>query len=121
MANQVPEFGINTSCIRGIKSTYKTKLGSKGCMMREMNEFQEAEKKEGDESRREVRRTWIAAAEPELRTVTTKKQPAKRSQRAVAKHSRGSASQGEPSPKKARKRSEAETSMIEVVPADAEE
>jgi len=47
MANQVPGFGINTSYIRGIKSTYKTKLGSKGCRMRGMDEFQAAEKEEG--------------------------------------------------------------------------
>jgi len=46
-ANQVPEFGINTSCIRGIKSTYKTKLGTKGCRMRGMTEFQKIEKEEG--------------------------------------------------------------------------
>jgi len=47
MANQVPRFGISTSCIRGIKSTYKTKLGSKGCRMRGMDEFQATEKEEG--------------------------------------------------------------------------
>ena len=47
MANQVPGFGINTSFIRGIKSMYKTKLGSKGYRMRGMNEYQEAEKEEG--------------------------------------------------------------------------
>ena len=47
MANQVPNFGINTSSIRGIKSTYKTTLGSKGYRMRGMDEFQVAEKEEG--------------------------------------------------------------------------
>ena len=47
MANQVPRFAINTSCIRGIKSTYNTKLGSKGCRMRGMDEFQAAEKEVG--------------------------------------------------------------------------
>ena len=47
MVNQVPGFGINTSCIRGIKSTYKTKLGSKGCQMQGMDEFQAEEKEEG--------------------------------------------------------------------------
>ena len=121
MANQVPGFGINTSCIRGIKSTYKTKLGSKGCQMRGMNEFQEAEKEEGHESRREVSRTGTAAVEPEPQKLTAKEQPVKRSRRAVAKRSRGSTSQGEPSPKKARRGSEAEASMLEVVPSDAEE
>jgi len=54
MANQVPGFRINTLCIRSIKSTYKTKLGSKGCRMRGMSEYQEAEKEEGGESGREV-------------------------------------------------------------------
>ena len=52
--------------------------------------------------------------------MTTKEQSAKKSRRAVAKCSRGSASQGEPRPKKAKKRSEAKVSMPEVVPAGAE-
>jgi len=39
----------------------------------------------------------------------------------VAKRSHGSASKGEPSPKKARKESEAEASMPEVVPPGIEE
>ena len=54
MANLVPRFGINTLCIRGIKSTYKTKLGSKDCRMRGMDDFQAAEKEERGESKREV-------------------------------------------------------------------
>jgi len=41
MANKVPGFEINTSCIKGIKSTYKAKEGSKGCQIREMTEYQE--------------------------------------------------------------------------------
>ena len=121
MANQVPGFGINTSYIRGIKSTYKTKLGSKGCRMRGMDEFQAAEKEERGESKREVSLTGTAAVKPEPQIVTTKEQPARKSRRAMAKRSRGSASQGESRPKKARKGSEAEVSMPEVVPASAEE
>jgi len=121
MANQVPGFGINTSCIRGIKSMYKTKLGSKGCRMRGMDEFQVAEKEERGESKREVSLTGTAAAEPEPRIVTTKEQSTKKSRRDVAKHSRGSASQGEPRPKKAKKGSEAKFSLSEVVPASVEE
>ena len=39
----------------------------------------------------------------------------------MAKHSRGSSSQGEPSPKKAKKGYEAEASVPEVVPTGAEE
>ena len=121
MANQVLELAINTSCIRGIKSTYKIKLGSKGYLMRGMDKFQAAEKEEGGESRREVSGTGTAAAEPEPLIVMTKEQPAKKSRQVVAKHSRGSASQGEPRSKKARKGSEAEVSLPEVVPAGAEE
>jgi len=33
MANKVPGFGINTSYIKGIKSMYKAKVGSKGYRM----------------------------------------------------------------------------------------
>jgi len=57
----------------------------------------------------------------EPRTVAPKGQPAKKSRQAMAKHSRGSASKGEPSPKKARRESEAETLMPEVVPPGVEE
>ena len=45
MANKVPRFGINASCIKSFKSTYKANEGSKGCRMRGMTEYQEAEKK----------------------------------------------------------------------------
>jgi len=44
MANKVQEFGINTFCINGIKSTYKAKVGTKGCRMQGMTEYQEAER-----------------------------------------------------------------------------
>ena len=57
MANKVPGFGINTSCIKGIKSTYKTKVGSKGCQIRGITEYQEAEK----EARREASRAEAAS------------------------------------------------------------
>ena len=40
IANKVPGFGTNTSCIKGIKSTYKAKEGSKVCRP----EYQEAER-----------------------------------------------------------------------------
>ena len=33
IANKVPEFRINTSCIKGIKSIYKAKKGSKDFQM----------------------------------------------------------------------------------------
>ena len=54
MANKVLGFGINTSCIKDIKSTYKAKVGSKGYRMRGMTEYQEAEKESEREARREA-------------------------------------------------------------------
>jgi len=39
MANKVSGFGINISCIKGIKSMYKAKVGSKGCRIRGMTEY----------------------------------------------------------------------------------
>ena len=56
MANKVLGFRINTSCIKGSKSMYKAKVGSKGCRMRGMTEYQEAEKEVEKEARREARR-----------------------------------------------------------------
>jgi len=46
---------------------------------------------------------------------STKGQPTKRSRQAVSKRSHNSVSKGEPIPKKARRESEAETSMPKVV------
>ena len=31
IASRVPNFGMNTSCIKSIKASYKAKVGSKGC------------------------------------------------------------------------------------------
>ena len=55
------------------------------------------------------------------RAAAPKGQPAKKSQQAVSKRSHSSASKGEPIPKKARKESEPEVSMPEVVPSSVEE
>jgi len=44
IANKVPGFGTNTSCIKGLKSTYKAKEGSKGCRIRAMTKYQEADR-----------------------------------------------------------------------------
>ena len=74
-----------------------------------MTEYQEAERETGGE----------AGMEP--RIVAPKEQPARKSRQAVAKRSRGSASKGEPIPKKGRRESEAEASMPEVVPPSVEE
>ena len=57
----------------------------------------------------------------EPRIVVPKEQSARKSRQAVTKRSHGSASKGEPSPKKARRESEAEASMPEVVPPGVEE
>ena len=78
--------------------------------MRGMDEYQAAEKETGGEAGIGSR----AAAAP-------KGQPAKKSRQAVSKRSHSSASKGEPIPKKARRESEAEASMPEVVPSSVEE
>jgi len=55
----VPGFGINTSCIRSIKASYKTKLGSKRSI-RGMSEYQEAGRETEREAKRETGRTEVA-------------------------------------------------------------
>ena len=72
-----------------------------------------------DEYRAVEREIEEAGMEP--RTVAPKGQPAKKSRQAVAKRSRGSASKGEPMPKKARRKSEAEASMPKIVPPSIKE
>ena len=91
MENKVPGFGINTSCIKGIKSAYKAKEGSKGCQMRGMTEYQEAEK----EAEREASKTG-AASVLESGAGATEEHPVRRIRQAVPKHPRASTSQGEP-------------------------
>ena len=91
-----------------------------------MTEYQKAERKTGGEvgmePRREVSRTGATATELEPRVVAAEEQSTRRSHQAVAKRPRGSTSQGEPSPKKVRRGSEAKvsTQMPEVVPPGAE-
>jgi len=84
----MPDFGTKTSCIKGIKASHKAKL-EPNKRVRGMNEYQEVERETGGE----------AGMEP--RTVAPKGQPAKKSRQVMAKCSRGSASKGEPRPKKA--------------------
>ena len=57
MANKVPGFEINTSCI---KSTYKAKVRSKSYRMRGMTEYQEDEKEVERKAMREASRTGAA-------------------------------------------------------------
>jgi len=45
----VPGYGINTSCIKAIKSTYSAYKGSKTTRKKRMNEFLEAELEVGQE------------------------------------------------------------------------
>ena len=98
----MPDFGINTTCIKSIKASYEIKLESNK-RVRGMDEYRAAERKTGGE----------AGMDP--RTVAPKGQPVKKSRQAVAKRSRGSASKGEPILKKVRRESEAEASMLKVV------
>ena len=62
----MPGFEINTSCIKGIKASYKAKLESNKSV-RDMTEYQEAEMEIGGE------------AGMESRIVAPKGQPAKKS------------------------------------------
>ena len=77
--------------------------------MRGMDEYQAAERETAGE------------AGMGSRAVAPKGQPAKKSRQAVSKRSHGSASKGEPIPKKARRESEAEASMPIVVPPGSSE
>ena len=104
LASRMRDFGVNTSCIKSIKASYETKLESNK-YVRGMYEYRAAERETGMEPR----------------TVAPKGQPAKKSRQPVAKRSRGSASKGEPIPKKARRESEAEASMAKIVPPSVEE
>ena len=83
LASRMPGFGINTSCIKSIKASYKDKLESNK-RVRGMDEYQTAERETGGE----VGMGSKAAA--------PKGQPAKKSRQAVSKRSHGSTSKGEP-------------------------
>ena len=122
MVNKVPGFEINTSCIKGIKSTYKAKVGSKGCRMQGLTEYQETERKAEREARRETSRTRATLA-LDSGAGAAEEHPIQRTQHAVPKRPRVSASQGEPSQKKAKKGSEAKASawMPKVIHLGAEE
>ena len=118
----MPGFEINTSYIKGIKSTYKAKVGSKDCRMRGMTEYQETEREAEREARRETSRNGAALA-LEYEAGAAEEHPIRRTQHVVPKRPRAPASQGEPSPKKARKEFVAEASarMPKVNPPGAEE
>ena len=62
----MPSFGINTSCIKGIKASYKAKLESNK-RVRGLTEYQEAKRETKGE------------AGMESRIVAPKGQPAKKS------------------------------------------
>ena len=88
VTSKVPGFGLNTSCIKSIKSSYKARSGSKGSCMRGMSEYIVAER-EADEQE--------VAAEPESGTGTVEERPTWKTRQAVAKRTRASPSKGEPS------------------------
>ena len=110
---------MNTSCIKSIKASYKVKSGSKS-RMRGMIEYQEAQKEEKKEARREASR---AEATSGSGAEATEEHPIRRTRYVVPKRPRTFASQGEPSPKKARKGSEATVSaqIPEIIPPGTEE
>jgi len=92
LTSRMPDFRINTSCIKSIKASYKDMLESNK-RMRGMNKYQAAERETGGE------------AGMGSRAAAPKGQPTKKSRQAVSKRSPGSASKGEPIPKKARRES----------------
>ena len=47
IANTMPGYGMNASCIKAIKSTYSACKGSKNIRKKGMNEYLKAEKKAG--------------------------------------------------------------------------
>ena len=112
---------MNTSCIKSIKASYKVKSGFKS-RMRGMSEYQEAEKEAENKARREADRVG-AASGSRSGAGAAEECPVRRTRHVVPKHPRASAFQGKPSPKKARKGSEAEASarMPEVNSLGAEE
>jgi len=71
----MPDFEINTSCIKSIKASYETKLESNK-RVQGMDEYRAAERETGGEARMEPR------------TVAPKGLPAIKSRQAVAKRSR---------------------------------
>jgi len=97
---------MNTSCIRSIKASYKIKLGSKR-RIRGMSEYQEAERETEREARRETSRTGAAMA-LESGAGAAEEHSVRKARQVVSKRPRATTSQGKPSPKKAKKGSEAE-------------
>ena len=110
----MPGFATNTSCIKGIKSTYKAKEGSKGCRMRGMTKYQEAE--------REASRTK-KALESESGAGPAEERSTKRTRQAVFKYTQASTSESKPSRKKTRKGSEvvASAQVLEINPYGTKE
>ena len=87
-----------------------------------MTKYQEAEKEAKKEARREASRTRAALA-LESGAGAAEEHPVRRTRHVMPKRPRASASQGEPSPKKARKGSEGEASarMPKIIPPGTEE
>ena len=87
-----------------------------------MSEYQKAERETEREAKRETSRTG-AALVLESGAGAAEEHPVRKARQIVSKRPRVSTSQGEPSPKKAKKGSKAEAParMPEVIPPGAEE
>ena len=85
---------MNTSCIRSIKASYKTKLGSKR-RIQGMSEYQETERETEREARRETSRTG-AAMVLESDAGATEEHSVQKARQVVSKRPRAATSQGEP-------------------------
>jgi len=99
IANTLPGFGINTSCIKAIKFMYNAIKGPITSQMRGMNEYLEAEKEAG---------RYEAAQESKRGAETTIECSARKSHQVATKSTQSFYSKGDSSCKKAQKGSEAE-------------
>jgi len=69
VTKKVPGFGLNTSCIKSIKSSYKAKSGSKGSCMQGMSKHIPTKREAGEQG---------VAAEPESGTRTAEERPTRK-------------------------------------------
>jgi len=89
----MPNFRMNTFCIKSIKASYKVKLGSKS-RMRGLSKYQEAEREVEREARREASKTGVALV-LESGAGATEDHPVRGVQHVVSKRPRASTFQGE--------------------------
>jgi len=94
IADMVPVYGTNISCIKAIKSTYSACKGSKTTRKKGLNEYLKAEKDAG---------IYEAAQESERGAKTAKERFAKKSRQALTKRAQPSSSGGGSCRKKAQR------------------